>query len=271
VIGHDFGSPVAAWCALVRPDVFRSVALMSAPFPGPPTIPFAAADASQQSGKAVSPAWRAMAELPTLNPPRKHYHLYYSTREADGNMRNCPQGIHAFLRAYYHYKSADWKDNRPHELQSWSASELAKLPTYYVMELDKGMAETVAAHMPTKAEIAACTWLTEAELSVYAAEYNRTGFQGGLNWYRTRTSGRFEAEQEVFSGRTIDVPSCFISGKSDWGVYQAPAAFERMQEKACTRLIGCQLVDGAGHWVQQERPEAVCGSLLAFLQSVKQG
>ncbi|MGC1574927.1 MAG: alpha/beta fold hydrolase, partial [Beijerinckiaceae bacterium] len=39
VVGHDFGSPVAAWCALVRPDVFRSVALMSAPFSGPPSLP----------------------------------------------------------------------------------------------------------------------------------------------------------------------------------------------------------------------------------------
>jgi pimeloyl-ACP methyl ester carboxylesterase len=270
VVGHDFGSPVAAWCALVRPDVFRSVALMSAPFPGPPTIPFATDDASQ-SGKTVSSAWRALAELPTLKPPRKHYHLYYSTREADGNMRNCPQGIHAFLRAYYHHKSADWKANRPHKLQSWSAGELAKLPTYYVMELHKGMAETVAPHMPTKAEIAACMWLAEAELSVYATEYARTGFQGGLNWYRIRTSGRFEAEQEVFSGRTIDVPSYFIAGKSDWGVYQAPGAFDRMQEKACRRMVGCQLVDGAGHWVQQEQPEAVGRLLLEFLRTAEQG
>jgi len=269
VIGHNFGSPVAAWCALVRPDVFRSVALMSAPFPGPPAIPFATAGGSA-SGKAASPAWRAMAELATLDPPRKHYHLYYSTREADGNMRNCPQGIHSLLRAYYHYKSADCQDNRPHTLQSWTASELAKLPTYYVMELDKGMAETVAAHMPTEAEIAACRWLTEAELAVYAADYTRTGFQGGLNWYRTRTSGRFEAEQELFCGRTIDVPACFISGKSDWGVYQAPGAFERMQEKALTRMIGCQLVDGAGHWVQQEQPEAVSRSLLDFLRAAEQ-
>jgi len=271
VIGHDFGSPVAAWCTLVRPDVFRSVALMSAPFPGPPAIPFATAGRSYDPERAVSPAWRALAELRTLNPPRKHYHLYYSTREADGNMRNCPQGIHSFLRAYYHHKSADWKDNRPHKLQSWTASELAKLPTYYVMELDKGMAETVAPHMPTKAQIAACTWLTEAELAVYATEYARTGFQGGLNWYRTRTSRRFEAEQELFSGRTIDVPSCFISGRSDWGVYQAPGAFERMQEKACTRMIGCQLVDGAGHWVQQEQPESVSRSLLDFLRAAEQG
>ena len=40
MIGHDFGSPVAAWCVLVRPDVFRSVVLMSAPFAGPPPLPF---------------------------------------------------------------------------------------------------------------------------------------------------------------------------------------------------------------------------------------
>src|ERR1700740_1101607 len=44
VVGHDFGSSVAAWCALVRPDVFRSVALMSAPFAGPPRLAFDTAD-----------------------------------------------------------------------------------------------------------------------------------------------------------------------------------------------------------------------------------
>ena len=125
------------------------------------------------------------------------------------------------------------------------------------MERDKTMAETVAPHMPTAAEIAACKWLTEAELAVYSAEYARTGFQGGLNWYRVRTSGRFDAELQVFAGRTIDVPSAFISGKSDWGVYQAPGALEAMQTRACTRMLACQLVEGAGHWVQQEQPDAV--------------
>jgi D-threo-aldose 1-dehydrogenase len=82
------------------------------------------------------------------------------------------------------------------------------------MELGKTMAETVAPHMPSAAEIAACRWLTEAELGVYSSEYARTGFQGGLNWYRVRTSGKFDSEIEVFSGRTIDVPSCFISARA---------------------------------------------------------
>jgi pimeloyl-ACP methyl ester carboxylesterase len=124
--------------------------------------------------------------------------------------------------------------------------------------------------MPGAAEIAACRWLTEDELGVYSGEYARTGFQGGLQWYRCRTTGRFEAEQEVFSGRTIDVPATFIAGKSDWGVYQTPGALERMQASACTRWVGTHLVDGAGHWVQQEQHEATTRLLLAFLRAAGQ-
>jgi pimeloyl-ACP methyl ester carboxylesterase len=264
VVGHDYGSPIAAWCALLRPDVVRTVALMSAPFAGPPALPFDTADAPPREDRRFSRS--VHDDLAALDPPRKHYHWYYATRQANSDMMRCPQGIHAFLRAYYHHKSADWKANRPHKLESWSASELAKLPTYYVMELDKDMPSTVARHMPSPAEIAACTWLSEDELCVYAAEYTRTGFQGGLQWYRTRTSGLFDAEQEVFSGRTIDQPACFIAGRSDWGVYQSPGAFESMQVKACTRMLACHLVAGAGHWVQQEQPEAVVRLLVDFLR-----
>ena len=265
VVGHDFGSPVAAWCALVRPDVFRSVALMSAPFAGPPSLPFDTADRAPAALAAASAAG-VLEDLAALARPRKHYQWYYSTRAANDNMRHCPQGVHAFLRAYYHCKSADWKQNKPFPLASWSAEELAKLPTYYVMNLDQGMAETVAAEMPSAAEIAACTWLPERELAVYSAEYARTGFQGGLQWYHCATSGKYTAELQTFSGRTIDVPSCFIAGKSDWGIYQKPGDFEKMQSTACTQMRGCHLVDGAGHWVQQEQPQAVSKLLLQFLQ-----
>jgi len=267
VVGHDFGSPVAAWCALLRPDVFRSVALMSAPFAGPPALPFDTAANPAQAQGATGLADPGMnAALALLRPPRKHYQWYYSTREANDNMRNCPQGIHAFLRAYYYCKSADWKQNQPVPLESWSAGEMAKLPTYYVMDLDKGMAETVAPHMPAPAEIAACAWLPENELAVYSAEYARTGFQGGLQWYRCTTSGKFTAELQLFSGRSIDVPACFIAGKSDWGSYQKPGDFEKMQAGACTKFLGVHLVHGAGHWVQQEQPEEVSRLLLQFLR-----
>lgn len=261
--GHDFGSPVAAWCALLRPDVFRSVALMSAPFAGPPSLPFDTADAPPARA-AVDPVHRDLAALPR---PRKHYQWYYSTREANADMQYAPQGVHDFLRAYYHHKSADWPGNRPYPLQGWSANELAKLPTYYVMDRDKGMAETVAEEMPSTTQIAACRWLPDHELAFYGAEYARTGFQGGLQWYRCGTSGAFAAELETFSGRRIDVPSCFISGAQDWGIHQRPGAIEAMQATACTRMLGCHLIDGAGHWVQQEQPEQVSRLLLQFLQS----
>ncbi len=253
VVGHDFGSPVAAYCALVRPDVFRSVVLMSAPFAGPPALSFdSVADIH--------------AKLAALDPPRKHYQWYYSTREADGNMRHCPQGIHAFLRDYFHYKSADWKQNRPFPLAAWTADQLAKLPTYYIMMLDKGMAETVAQERPSAAEVAACRWLPDSELGVYSAEYARTGFQGGLQWYRCMTDSKYVAELQKYCGRTIHVPSCFIAGKSDWGTYQVAGHMERMQRSACTEMLSCHLVEGAGHWVQQEQPEEVSKLLLQFLQ-----
>jgi pimeloyl-ACP methyl ester carboxylesterase len=262
VIGHDFGSPVAAWCALVRPDVFRAVAMMSAPFGGPPSLPFDTAESPARPAPG-DPVHRELAALPR---PRKHYQWYYSTREADADMHHPPQGLHDFLRAYYHHKSADWKDNKPYPLAAWSASELAKLPTYYVMDLARTMPETVAEETPSAAEIAANQWLPDAELTYYASEYQRTGFQGGLQWYRCGTSGAFNAELQIWSGRTIDVPSCFISGKQDWGTYQRAGVFEAMQTRACTRMIGCHLVDGAGHWVQQEQPEQVNSLLLQFLR-----
>jgi pimeloyl-ACP methyl ester carboxylesterase len=267
VVGHDFGASVAAWCALVRPDVFRSVALMSAPFAGPPTLPFDTATAGAPlPGGAGPDIHQALAQL---DRPRKHYQWYYSTPPANQDMWHCPQGVHAFLRGYFHYKSADWAGNRPHPLKSWTAEELARMPTYYIMDLDRNMAETVVPAMPSAAEIAACQWLPDSELAVYAGEYERNGFQGGLNWYRSRTSGLSDAELRLFSGRTIDVPSMFIAGKSDWGTYQRPGNFESMQGTTCTRMLGCHLIDGAGHWVQQEQPARVGELLLDFL--AKQG
>ena len=252
VVGHDFGSPVAAYGALTRPQVFRSAVLMSAPFDGPP------ARRANSAGDDIH------AALAALDPPRKHYQWYFSTREAHDDMWQCPQGVHAFLRAYYHHKSADWAANRPFRLNAWSATELAKLPRYYIMELDRGMAETVAAEMPSAAAIDACKWLPDDALRVYSAAYQRSGFQGGLQSYRCGTDERMNRELAMLEGRAIEVPSCFIAGARDWGVYQSPGALEKMQATACTDFRGCHLVPGAGHWVQQEQPAAVAALLVDF-------
>ena len=252
VIGHDFGSHVAAQCALIRPDVFRAVALMSAPYAGPPPI-----NPKQQPD--------IHAALAALSRPRKHYQWYYSTRQANEDMWRCPQGVHDFLRAYYHQKSADWTENQPFPLRGWTAAELAKMPTYYIMDHDRNMAETVAPEMPAPEQVAACHWLPEDELHVYSGEYGRNGFQGGLQWYRCTTDAKISTELRLFAGRSIDVPSLFIGGKFDWGTQQRPGAIEAMQVFACADMRGCHLVPGAGHWVQQEQPEAVSRLLLKFL------
>ncbi|MEJ8834800.1 alpha/beta fold hydrolase [Ramlibacter sp. AN1133] len=265
VIGHDYGSPVAAWCALLRPDVFRSLVMMSAAFPGPPVLPTGTAGAPAQGALPLSGIPESLAALPR---PRKHYRWYYATREANQDMWHCSQGVRDFLRAYFHYKSGDWPGNEPFTLGSWAAGELAKMPTYYVMDRDRDMAQTVAPEMPTPAQVAACRWLTEPELDVYAAEYGRTGFQGGLQGYRIGTDARFAGELKAFAGRTIDVPALFVSGARDWGAHQAPGALERMTREVCTRMAGTHFVEGAGHWVQQERGDAVNLLLSQFLAEV---
>jgi pimeloyl-ACP methyl ester carboxylesterase len=246
VIGHDWGSPVAAWCALIRPDVFQSVVLVSTPF-GQPRKAIAGIDID-----------RDLAALPR---PRKHYSSYWASRGANEDMWHAPQGVHDLLRALYYFKSADWKGNKPFPLKSWRATELAKMPEYYIMDLDKTTAETMAAVMPSKAEIATCKWMSENDLEVYSTEYMRTGFQGGLNFYR--------GDLTASAGSSIDIPACYIAGASEWGVYQTPGAFEAMQHGACTRLLGVHLVKGAGHSVVEEQPEEVNRLLIEFLRQSK--
>lgn len=261
VIGHDFGSPVAAWCALTRPDVFHAVVMMSAPFAGPPP----ALDAALAHQKLM----QVVEGLGELQPPRQHYQWYYSGVEANADMWRAPQGLHAFLRAYYHVKSADWAPNRPHPLAGWTAQAWAELPAYYIMGANDTMAKAVAPFMPTDAEIAHCAWLPEEDLRVYVAEYRRTGFQGGLQWYRCGTDpALFVQLGKLWGGKRIEVPAAFIAGASDWGVYQMPGAYEAMQTMACSQMRISQLIPKAGHWVQQERPLEVNALLLSFLDGL---
>lgn len=264
VVGHDWGGPTAQWCARVRPDIFRSVVSMSTPFLKAPSLSLGSANDRKSSSAEVD----MDKELASLPRPRKHYLTYSATSGANDDMWRAPQGVHDVLRAMYHFKSADWEGNKPFPLASRSAAELAKMPEFYIMDLHKGIAETMAARMPSKQQIANCTWMTEDDLRVYSTEFSRTGFQGGLNYYRVANDPRFGGELKAFSNRTIDVPACYISGARDWATYQSPGAFEGMRN-VCTQLVGVHLIEHAGHSLGEERPKEVNDVLLEFLGKVR--
>lgn len=258
VIGHDWGGPTAQWCARVRPDIFRSVVSMSTPFLKAPSLPLGTAHRESASVDIDQ-------ELAALPRPRKHYITYSATSDANDDMWRAPQGVHDLLRAMYHYKSADWEGNKPYPLASWSASELAKLPDYYVMDMHKGIAATMATQMPSGQHVANCSWMTEEDLRVYSTEFARTGFQGGLNYYRVANDPRFATELKAFAARTIDVPACYIGGDRDWATYQSPGAFEGMRS-VCSQLVAVRFIDQAGHSLAEEKPRQVNEALLDFLR-----
>ena len=103
-------------------------------------------------------------------------------------------------------------------------------------------------------------WLTPADLDHYASVFSRTGFTGGLNWYRNfDRNWRLTPE---LAGARVEVPALFIAGAGDPVLGMAPLDPMR---RWVTDLRGVVVVPGAGHWVQQERPRAVNTALLEFL------
>jgi pimeloyl-ACP methyl ester carboxylesterase len=106
-------------------------------------------------------------------------------------------------------------------------------------------------------------WLTEDDLDVYAEAFERTGFTGGLNYYRN--IDRNWALTEPFGERRIEQPAIFITGSEDLVRRFMPG---RGMESWLTDLREHLVLDGAGHWIQQERPAEVNAALLRFLQSV---
>jgi pimeloyl-ACP methyl ester carboxylesterase len=259
VVGHDWGGPTAQWCARLRPDVFQSVVSMSTPFLEAAGLPLGTANGHTTAAPEVD----IEKELAALPRPRKHYAMYCARRDSNEELRRAPQGIHDLLRQWYYFKSADWKGNRPFPLKAWTASELAKMPTYYIMDLDKGIAATMAEHPPQPVEIANCKWMTEEDLQVYTTQFTRTGFQGGLNYYRVELDPGLDGELNAFAEKTIDVPACYIGGSSEWAVYQSPGSFQRMHS-VCIQLKGVHLVPGAGHSIAEEQPDAVNRLLINF-------
>jgi len=112
--------------------------------------------------------------------------------------------------------------------------------------------------------IALADWISQDEFNHYVAAFTRTGFTGGLNWYRN-----FDRNWELTAdtpARTVAVPALFITGSKD-----AVRTFTR-SDRATEVVTGAYeelVIDGAGHWIQQERPDEVNEALLKFLSGLE--
>lgn len=111
-------------------------------------------------------------------------------------------------------------------------------------------------------------WLTEADLDYYVGQFKQSGFRGPLNRYRTAELDF--AQQEEIANRRIEQPTAFIAGQLDPVLTFLPGIdlVANMRERV-TDLRLVRLIDGAGHWVQQERPAEVNAALLEFLRGLK--
>lgn len=110
-------------------------------------------------------------------------------------------------------------------------------------------------------------WLDREDLAYVAREFSRTGFRGGLNWYRSMAlSTQWLAP---WRGAVIHQPSLFVAGARD-DVLKFPSARSQIDHFPTTLLglRGCHILDGAGHWIQRERAAAVNELLVAFLDGL---
>ena len=106
-------------------------------------------------------------------------------------------------------------------------------------------------------------WITQDEIDHYISEFSRTGFTGGLNWYRN-FDRNWETTPEL-TGAKISVPSLFMAGTAD------PVLTFTRADRASEVISGPYrqvMIDGAGHWLQQERPDEVNAALLEFLNGL---
>jgi pimeloyl-ACP methyl ester carboxylesterase len=226
IVGHDWGAPVAFHCALLRPDIFHSLILLSVPYSPRPW-----------GGTRPTEAMKRMAG------DMNFYILYFQEpgkveREMEANVRE------AMIKMLY-TASGD-----PPPEKRWN----------FLFGKDQKFMDT--SELPDTLP----SWLTEQDINVFTEAFEHTGFRGGVNWYRN--IDRNWEMTPFLSGAKIYQPSLFIAGEWDGVIVMNRRAFDQL-EKNMPNLKQKILIPGAGHWVQQERPQEVNRLILEFLKNLK--
>ena len=229
IAGHDWGAPVAWHAALLRPDRFRAVIGLSVPF------------------------WPRGPVRPTTVMPQTEDALFYQLYfQAPGVAEaELERDVRLTHRRLLYSASGDVRRRDP----APAGGAVGMVPR-------RGgfLSRTVEPRVLPP-------WLTEADLEFYTAEFTRTGFRGGLNWYRN-----IDRNWELlspFAGARVTVPAVYIAGDRDLVV-----AFRGMDQLVANlntfvpQLRRTIMLPGCGHWTQQERPGEVNGAMIEFLRGL---
>lgn len=226
LVGHDFGAPFVWSMALRHPARVRAVVALSVPYD------------PRRAPARPTETFAAVA--------RQHFlHLHYfqapgvAEAELDANVRPFLTRLFWALSGAFRYTDI------------WSRP--AAGPGYL-------------GALPEPPQPPPWPWLSARDLDEYVEQYGRSGFRGGLNWYRAIDLNWERAEP--WAGMSIEVPALFVAGANDTVVEMSgPSALDLMRSHV-PDLRGCHLIPDAGHWVQQEAPERLNELLVGFLDGL---
>jgi pimeloyl-ACP methyl ester carboxylesterase len=228
IVGHDWGAPVAWYAALLRPDRFRGVVGLSVPF-----LPLGQVYTSPQLPETADAVF---------------YQTYFQTPGvAEAELE---QDIRSTVRSQLYTLSGDFP-----------VPQAQGVPGVGMIPKRGGLLATRInpASLPA--------WISEAEANVYVEQFSKSGYRGGLSWYRN-----IDRNRELlfaFNGLKINVPALYAAGDRDvvlafQGMDSAIAALPQ-NVPLLQRIV---LFPGCGHWTQQERPNEVNAALLGFLKEI---
>ena len=226
VVGHDWGSPVAWALAQMRPDMFRAVASLSVPF-------------------ARRAPWRPIHGMRQRFGDRFFYQIYFQTPGvAEHELQH---DIPVTMRKILYGASGAIE-------RSGGSFGVEGAPPASSYMLDR---------MPDPGNDLPA-WLTAQDIDAYVAAFTKSGFRGGLNWYRNIDHNWVLTA--AFDGMKIEQPALFVAGDRDVVPFGDEA--EQRMRAVVTDLRDAVVLPGIGHWTQQEAPDAVNEALLGFLKGL---
>jgi pimeloyl-ACP methyl ester carboxylesterase len=226
IVGHDWGAPVAIHSALLRPDIFQSLILLSVPF-------------SPRSWGGIRPTEAMKKMAGDLN----FYILYF--QEPGKVEKELETNVKEVMIKFLYAASGD-----PPPEKRWN----------FLFRKDQKFIDS--ASLPDGLP----GWLTKQDIDVFTEAFEQTGFRGGVNWYRN--IDRNWELTPFLSGAKILQPSLFIAGEWDGVIAMSRGAFDHL-ESNMPNLKQKILIPGAGHWIQQERPQEVNDLIVGFLKKLE--